>query len=289
VEGLAEVKSLIVRLTRPAGLAVLNADDPLVWAMADVTAAPVLFFSRQPESAPMREYLANGGRALLADGGAIILVEGAGRQTVVALSDVPITFGGRAGHMVENALAAAGAALGLGLDLATIAAGLRSFRNSPEQNFGRLNAFAIREPSCTFIVDYAHNEAGLAHLLAFGRGFVAPDARLLAIIGTAGDRTAEALRAIGRLAGESADFVWVRETEHYLRGRTREEMNELFLAGIADARDGATSDSAIVHDELSAVATALAAAEPGDAIVMMCFEDQAAVLAQLAERGTLIG
>ena len=83
--------------------------------------------------------------------------------------------------MVENALAAAGAALGLGLDPATIAMGLRDFRNSPEQNFGRLNAFAIAEPRCTFIVDYAHNEAGLAHLLAFGRGYVAPGARLLAI------------------------------------------------------------------------------------------------------------
>ena len=289
LEGLAEVKSLVVRLTRPDGLAVLNADDPLVRAMAAATAAPVLFFSRQPASAPIRDHLAGGGRALFADGGQIVLADGASRQTVVALVDVPITFGGRAGHMVENALAAAGAALGLGLDPAMIAAGLRSFRNSPEQNFGRLNAFVIREPACTFIMDYAHNEAGLTQLLAFGRSFVAPAARLLAIIGTAGDRTVDALRAIGRLAGQSADFVWVRETEHYLRGRTREEMNELFLAGIADGRAGATGGSAIVHDELSAVATALAAAQPGDAIVMMCFEDQAAVLVQLGERGTLIG
>ncbi|HEY8597828.1 MAG TPA: Mur ligase family protein [Thermomicrobiales bacterium] len=288
IEGLAEVKRLVVRLTRPAGLAVLNADDPLVRAMASVTRAPVLFFSRQPDSAPIREHLAGGGRALLADRGRIVLAEGAARRAVVALTDVPITFGGRAGHMVENALAAAGAAFGLGLDPAAIAAGLRSFRNSPEQNFGRLNAFAIREPACTFIVDYAHNEAGLTHLLAFGRGFVAPGARLLAIIGTGGDRAADALRAIGRLAGEAADFVWVRETERYLRGRTRDEMNDLFLAGIADGRDGVPGGSAVVPDELTAVAAALAFARPGDAIVMMCFEEQAAVLARLGTLGELL-
>ena len=64
LEGLAEVKSLIVRLTRPGGLVVLNADDPLVRAMASVVRAPVLYFSRQPESAPIREHLAAGGRAL---------------------------------------------------------------------------------------------------------------------------------------------------------------------------------------------------------------------------------
>ena len=292
LEGLAGVKSVVVRLTRPAGLAVLNADDPLVRAMAAVTRAPVLFFSREPDDAPVREHLAAGGRALLAERGAIVLAEGAARRELVPLAEVPITFGGRAGHMVENALAAAGAALGLGLDPAIIADGLRTFRNSPDQNFGRLNAFAIDEPACTFIVDYAHNEAGLRHLLAFGREFVAPGARLLAIIGTAGDRTDENLRGIGELAGAAAEFVWIHETEHYLRGRERAEMNDLFLAGIAAGiaagHNGATDRRAVVPDELAAVEAALAFARPGDAIVMMCFEEQAAVLARLDARGTLL-
>jgi len=215
-----------------------------------------------------------------------VLAEGERRTPLVALADVPFTFGGRAPHMVENALAAAGAALGLGLDPAMIAAGLRDFRNSPEQNFGRLNAFAIAEPPCTFIVDYAHNEAGLAYLLAFGRGYVALGARLLAIIGTAGDRGDAVLRGIGRQAGAAAAFVWVRGTEHYLRGRSGEAMNRLFVAGISEGRDGAAGGYALVADELAAVEAALAEARPGDAIVMMCFEEQAAVLERLATRGS---
>ncbi len=286
VEDLAHVKALIVRLTRPTGLVVLNADDPLVAAMALDARAPILFFSRQSANPTIGAHLAAGGRALLAAGGRIVLAEGTRRTPLVPLAEVPFTFGGRATHMVENALAATGAALGLGLDPATIATGLRAFRNSPEQNFGRLNAFAITAPPCTFIVDYAHNEAGLAHLLAFGRGYVAPGARLLAIIGTAGDRGDAVLRGIGRQAGAEAVFVWVRGTEHYLRGRSGEAMDRLFVAGIIEGRGGAAGGYALVADELSAVEVALAEARPGDAIVMMCFEDQAAVLARLAMRGS---
>jgi len=286
VEELARVKELVVRLTRSTGLVVLNADDPLVAAMARAARAPVLFFSRQPERPPIEAHLAAGGRALLAEDGIIVLAQGGQRTPLVPLAEVPFTFVGRATHMVENALAAAGAALGFGLDPAMIAAGLRDFRNSPEQNFGRLNAFAITDPSCTFIVDYAHNEAGLAQLLAFGRGYVAPGARLLAIIGTAGDRADAVLRGIGRQAGAEAAFVWVRGTKHYLRGRSGEAMNRLFIEGIVEGRAGAVGGYALVPDELSAVGAALAEARPGDALVMMCFEEQAAVLTLLATRGS---
>lgn len=215
--------------------------------------------------------------------------EGGRRLPFVPLAELPFTFDGRATHMVENALAAAGAALGLGLDPATIAAGLRDFRNSPEQKVGRLNVFAIAAPPCTFIVDYAHNEVGLGHLLAFGRGYVAPDARLLAISGTAGDRADAVLRGIGRQAGAAVAFVWVRGTEPYLRGRSGEAMDRLFVAGIVEGRDGAAGGYALVADELSAVEAALTEARPGDAIVMMCSEDQAAVLARLATRGSSLG
>jgi len=271
VEELARVKELVVRLTRPSDLVVLNADNPLVAAMARATTAPVLFFSCQSANPTIAAHLAAGGRALLAEDGAIVLAEGARRLPLVPLDEVPFTFGGRATHMVENALAATGAALGLGLDPATIAAELRDFRNSPEQNFGRLNVFDRR---------------AALHLLAFGRGYVAPGARLLAIIGTAGDRADAVLRGIGRQAGAEAAFVRVRGTEQYPRGRSGEAMNRLFVDGIVAGRDGATGSYALVADELAAVEAALTGARPGDAIAMMCFEDQAAVLARLATRGS---
>ena len=63
-------------------------------------------------------------------------------------------------------------------------------------------------------------------------------------------------------------------------------MNRLFVEGIVAGRDGAEDGYALVADELAAVEAALGEARDGDAIVMMCFEDQAAVLAVLATRGT---
>ncbi len=234
IEQLADVKSLIVRLTRPTGTAVLNADDPLVLGMAAVTAAPVILFGRTPNSPAIRAHLAAGGSAVLADEGAIVLESVDEYTPIIALADVPITFGGRATHMIENALAATAAAIGLGVPLGTIAAGLVSFRSTPEQNFGRLHVFAIREPACTFVVDYAHNEAGLDHLLRFGASYVGAGGRLLAIIGTAGDRPDNVLRGIGRLAGEQAAQAWIREAAHFLRGRTQAAMNALVAAGVAE-------------------------------------------------------
>ena len=69
---LAEVKSVIARVTRPEGVVVLNADDELVAAVARHVKAPVCFFSLKPASARIRRHLAAGGRAMLAEDGWIV-------------------------------------------------------------------------------------------------------------------------------------------------------------------------------------------------------------------------
>lgn len=280
IEQLAGVKALVIRLTRPTGTVVLNADNPPTAAMAAQARAPVVFFSRRPDGEVVRAHLAGGGRALLAVDGAIVLAEGAARAPLLALDEAPMTFGGRAPHMVENALAAAAAALAIGLDRAAVARGLASFENTPTQNQGRLNVFALRAPRCTVIVDYAHNEAGLEHLLTFAERYRADGGRLSAIIGTAGDRGDEVLRNLGRLAGERADHVWIKETTRHLRGRTKEEMNALFAAGVEAAR----GSYSIAPDELTALEAAIDGAGDGDAIAVMCLEQQAEALALLTER-----
>lgn len=69
--------------------------------------------------------------------------------------------------LVENALAAIGAALGLGLSTDEIAHGLRTFHNTTEQNMGRLNVFDVE--GVKVVMDFAHNEVGLALLIEFSR------------------------------------------------------------------------------------------------------------------------
>ena len=58
-------------------------------------------------------------------------------------------------------------------------------------------------------------------------------AAVTAIVGTAGDRPDDTLRGIARIAAARAQRVAIKETLHYLRGRTREAVVGEMLAGVA--------------------------------------------------------
>src|SRR6188508_1024767 len=74
LDELAEVKATIVRITRRGGWAVLNADDPRVWAMRRQTRAGWYAFSLEPDSPGVREALARGGRAAVIVDGMVTLL-----------------------------------------------------------------------------------------------------------------------------------------------------------------------------------------------------------------------
>ena len=63
LDQLAEVKAVVPRITRRRGWAVLNGDDPRVFAMRSVIRARPWVFSRDPNSPAIRETLDDGGRA----------------------------------------------------------------------------------------------------------------------------------------------------------------------------------------------------------------------------------
>jgi cyanophycin synthetase len=282
IETLAEVKSMVVRVTRSDGLVVLNADDPLVLAQRELVRAPVLLFSQQPASAVVQDHLAGGGRALVREDEALVYRQGTQREVIATLAEVPMTYGGAARHMVENALAGTGAALGLGLSHAEIAAGLRTFRSDLLSNTGRLNVFRLDDR--IVVVDYAHNESGLEALLAFTRSLMGGRGRLMAIVGTAGDRQDSVLRGLGEIAARGADLVFVKENPRYLRGRPAGEQ----LAIIRDAIVAAGAESRIggvVGGEHAALLAALEQAQAGDAVAVMCVEEQLAVFRELRDRG----
>jgi cyanophycin synthetase len=280
LETLAEVKSVVVRVTRPEGLVVLNADDPLVLAQQAHVRAPVLLFSQDAGSAAIRAHLAAGGHALVRDGDQLTLSRGVERTALVTLAEAPMTFNGAARHMVENALAAAGAAIGLGYSPEEIADGLRSFRSDLRFNTGRLNVFKL--DGRTIVVDYAHNESGLEALLDFVDALT-PDAPVLALIGTAGDRLDDVFVNLGRIAGRRAARVYIKRNPKYLRERPADEPVALMEAGLDLA--GAAGKQAGVYDgELAALEAALADSQPGDAIVIMCVEEQLAVFRELRDR-----
>jgi cyanophycin synthetase len=281
VESLAAVKATVSKSTRPDGVAVLNADDKNVMKATSQIRASKLLVSRNPENQVVVDHVQQGGDALVLDGGEVVYCHDGVREPLMFVEEIPIAFGGRAAHMVENALCAAGAGIGLGLDLREVADGLQTFRNSPEQNLGRLNLFSVND--VTVLLDYAHNPAGLTHLLALARAVIKPDARVISIIGTAGDREAEALREIGRIAGAESGLVVIKNTAHYLRGRTAEEMFDLFEQGV---RSNPSAPEPIRADsELAGLELALDRARPGDAVAIMCQEQITEIVERLNELG----
>jgi cyanophycin synthetase len=283
-DGLAQVKSVVVRVTRPGGYAVLNADDPRVRGAASGLHASVFWVTQDPEHMTVLAHQRTGGRALVIRDGVVIEVRGTHEDPLIEIAAVPITFGGAARHMVENTLCAAAACLALGLPREAIAAALTSFGTEPSHNAGRLHRYEVN--GATVILDYAHNVVGLAHLLELAARYRSGEGRLIAIIGTAGDRGDDILREMGRLAAAKSDLVLVKETKRYLRGRaSAAEMNAAFVAGINEAGD---TPYQIVATELGALEQALCDLRPGDVVAMMCIEESAAardLVARMASPG----
>lgn len=268
VEGLAAVKAVVLHTTRPSGWTVLNADDPLVRGQAAGLPAAIIWITQDSENPTVAAHLLTGGTAILAEDDWLVIAEGSKRVRVLPLGDIPVTFGGRARHMVENVLCATGAAVAMEIAPTDIAKALSTFGDQESDNVGRLNVYAVH--GATVILDYAHNEVGLTHLLHLAEGFRGEGGRLISIIGTAGDRPDDALREIGRLAAEASDQVIVKETRRYLRGRPSvESMTALYEEGL---HEGGDPPHVVASDEPAALTIALEHLRPGDVVAMMCIE-----------------
>lgn len=199
--------------------------------------------------------------------GVLTLIETGIPTPVVRVDEIPITSGGAAGFMVENAVFAAAAALAAGATLTQVREGLTSFENTPDMNPGRSEIF--EREGVRVIVDFAHNEAGLAALLEFSAALRQEPGRIIAIIGTAGDRNDASLQEIGRLSTLTSDYVIAKNTAHYLRGRTQDELMGFYVRGIESGREVPYETS---ENELTAVIRALEIAHAGDVIAVMAHE-----------------
>ena len=212
---LAEVKSTICRITRPDGWVVLNADDPLSpRSRAGSGRGSRCSRCAGDGSPPVRRHRARGGRAYLVRDGGSSRRRARAETAIVEVGRVPITIGGLARHNVANALAAAGGARGLGATIAQVRDGLVDFAPDADRSPGRLNLFRLG--ARVVIVDFAHNEAGVAAVLDVAEGIAGGAAGraapITAIIGTAGDRPDDTLRGIGRIAAERAQRVAIKQT-----------------------------------------------------------------------------
>jgi cyanophycin synthetase len=282
LDQLAEVKGVVPKITRKDGWAILNGDDPRVFAMRGTIKAQPWVFSRDPDSPAIREVLSAGGRATtVIDGWISVLTANSDPDPLVELVDVPMTLAGLSRFNVENSLAAASAALAIGLSRSAVIEGLRSFRPDAEHNPGRMNFFSL-PGSITAVVDLAHNEVGLEALLEVMNGVRRPGCRLLLGLGAVGDRTDDLIEMLGEIGARDSDVVAIGHKKRYLRGRTAEELEALMRAGAE--RVGVT-DVPAYDTEVDCLAALVARAEAGDVVGLMCHAERQEVYDWIAEHG----
>jgi cyanophycin synthetase len=261
VDQLAEVKGTIVRITRPDGWDVLNADDPRVLAMRRSATGRIWVYALDRDHPAIRDTLGEGGRATTVIDGRIAWLERHRVRPLVDLLEVPLTLSGISGMFTSNALAATSAAVAIGLPERAIVRGLRSFVLTPEANPGRANLFSVDRR--ILVVDYAHNEAGMLGLTQILRGLAPPGAEVWLAICTAGDRTPSILHGFAFRAAVGSDHLAIADLRHYLRGNTADEV---FAGLAAAAADAGVTDPPRFRGEMHALREMLRASRPGDVI-----------------------
>ncbi|MEO7503298.1 MAG: cyanophycin synthetase, partial [Gemmatimonadaceae bacterium] len=257
------------------GHAVLNADDPLVYAMRDRTPGDIVLFSTKPEgeSAEFEQHLTRNGIGARIEKDTFVIRRGRLRIPIASVREVPLMLGGAARFQRENVLAAIATAYVQGMRYDDIRAGLLSFFPSPSLTPGRLNL--VRVGKGRVLVDYAHNPAAIAGLMEFVYNLNA--ARRIGIITAPGDRRDEDLREVGRLCAR-LDRVIVRE-DKYRRGREPGEVSRLIIEGLHEA---GMDDNRIeiIYNETEGLAHAMSQMEDND-LVFVLADEVPAVLAQL--------
>ena len=275
VEDLAIVKRVIVENVAPTGMAVLNAQDPIVAQMASGCPGQVTFFARDGRHPVIETHRAQGGRVVFVDQGDLVFAQ-AGAETRVELAAVPLTRAGRIGFQVENAMAAAAAAWAMGVDWVGIQAGLATFVNDAGTVPGRFNVFEHR--GATLIADYGHNPDAILALVEAVESM--PARRRTVVISGAGDRRDQDIRRQTEILGDVFDTV-VLYQDQCQRGRGDGEVLALLRAGLDAARRMSRLEE--IHGELLAIDAALDGLEPGDLCLVLIDQVEEA-LAHIARR-----
>jgi cyanophycin synthetase len=275
LDDLAVLKRVIIQNVAPGGMAVLNAADPIVAAMAENTRGDVTYFAQDASLPIMQKHRAAGRRIVHVEHGFLVAAQG-GTEERIPLTEVPITRGGVVGFQVENTMAAVAAAWAVGIAWDTIRLGLKTFVGESDNAPGRFNVFDYK--GATVIADYGHNPDAIQALVNAVQSM--PAKRRSVVISGAGDRRDQDIREQTQILGKAFDDVLLYE-DQCQRGRAEGEVVALLRQGLAGAPR--TSRVEEIKGEFVAIDRALALLEPGDlSLILIDQVDEA--LAHIAKR-----
>jgi UDP-N-acetylmuramoyl-L-alanyl-D-glutamate--2,6-diaminopimelate ligase len=157
---------------------------------------------------------------------------------------------------VSNALCAAASGLALGLTLDQVAVGLSDFAGVR----GRLEPLDLGQPFAVY-VDFADSPLSLSNMLAALRP---PNGRRLMVVFGATGRSDHGRAAMGRAAGDLADFFVITTDDPVAEDPA--DLARQVEAGIVGRERG--RDFEVVLDRRAAIRRAFEAAAPGDVVVL---------------------
>ncbi len=280
VEDLARLKSVVVRTVLPSGYAVLNADDPLVVAMAKEVEAKVAYFSMDVDNPVVKTHVEQGGLAAVYESGYLTILKGDWKLRIEEAVNVPLTLGGRAAFMIQNSLAASLAAFAQDVQIEHIRQALTSFVASTEQTPGRMNLFDLGK--FHVLVDYAHNPAGFKAIADFINTW---EGESVGVIGAPGDRRDGDIIELGQLAAKMFARIFIKEDKD-LRGREPRVVADLLRQGIAEVNSDIPCIT--ILDEAEAVTAALDSAPQSSLIVVFPDKVDAAIAIIEARKSKLL-
>ncbi|MCX8521344.1 MAG: Mur ligase family protein, partial [Rhodoferax sp.] len=269
VQELAVLKRVIVQNVAPGGVAVLNAADPHVHAMAGQCKGSVTFFARDRHHPVMATHRAQGHAVVYVENGWLV-AEKSTFKHAIALRQVPFTLGGAIAFQVENALAAVAAAWALGLDWERMERGLLSFSNAQDNAAGRFHLFQYR--GATVIADYGHNPDAMAALVQAVQAI--PATRRSVVISGAGDRRDQDIRQQTRILGCAFDEVVLFE-DQCQRGRQDGEVIALLRDGLQGATR--TTQTHEIKGEFRAIDLAMDRLQAGELCLILVDQVEAAM------------
>lgn len=223
---------------------VVNLDDPVADKMLAGATCPCLTFSADKDAADLSAKN--------------IELGASGVSFVAATRDAIARVSlGIPGHFsVENALAALGVCVALGVPLEHAARALGTAHGVK----GRAEVVPT-DTDYTVLIDYAHAPDGVSNILRTVRGFA--KGRVIALFGCGGDRDRTKRPIMGHLAAELSDYCIV--TSDNPRTEQPEAIIEDIVAGMKDAKVPVD----VICDRRAAIYHALDIAQKDDVIVLM--------------------
>ena len=241
MEGYRKAKAILFTISDKG---VINLDDDAAQAMLADAKCPCLTFSCEKDAADLTAKNIR----LHADGVEFV----ATTKGDLARVKLPIP-----GHFsVENALAALGIVLQVGMPLADAAHALATATGVK----GRVEVVPT-DTDYTVLIDYAHTPDGVENVLRAVRGFA--KGRVIALFGCGGDRDRTKRPKMGKIAADLADFCVMTSDN------PRTEDPKAIIDDILEGMQGTKTPMQVIVDRPEAIHWALAHAKKDDVIVLM--------------------